>query len=181
MSFSMVESHRCIFIDAYMMIIILLGNIHARILLHDTQESRIKEQFDCIYYTDDATVQYCRRSGDAWIFNGSNEECLNDRKQFSFQHLLEQNTSPEDALEWSSSIERADDYASIFYAEQNINLVGDEFLCHCARSGTFGKYCQYNLLDDATTFEDLVHRQFKQKEIDSWVPRNTVLFFVIQH
>ncbi|CAF3575028.1 unnamed protein product, partial [Rotaria sp. Silwood2] len=42
------------------------------------------------------------------------------------------------------------------------------FLCHCVRPGTFGKHCEYTLLDANESFNDAIIAQFKQKKIDPW-------------
>jgi hypothetical protein len=95
-------------------------------------------------------------------------DCLNGGQKLFFKELLEQNISPTDVLQWSSSVERADDYADVFYQQQSLNMISNEFLCNCTQTGTFGKFCGYKLLDDTATFDDAIAAQFAQKKKDPW-------------
>ncbi|CAF1660581.1 unnamed protein product, partial [Rotaria sp. Silwood1] len=67
----------------------------------------------------------------------------------------------------------ADIYASIFYNQSQIEYDSynndDRFLCNCTKPGTFGKYCEYELTHHATSFNEAMEAQFKdKKEGDSW-------------
>ncbi|CAF1134774.1 unnamed protein product [Adineta steineri] len=75
--------------------------------------------------------------------------CLNG-KRWSFSELLSNEISPWDVLSWSSGIEKADDYARVFY-NRSENFEDDPFLCQCLE-GFLGKKCEYQLLFDPSSF-----------------------------
>ncbi|CAF1136975.1 unnamed protein product [Adineta steineri] len=160
------------FMNRSLITVLFFMNIQARIFLFDTEDSRRVEQHDCLYYTSDVSVKYCRRSNNGSTLDRSSFTCFNGGEQLSFQYLLEQNISPQEILQWNSSIERADDYASFFYYRDEKNLMNDEFLCHCIHPGTFGKYCEYHFLDGALTFEQSIKQQFEQKEKNHWAAQH---------
>ncbi|CAF0966264.1 unnamed protein product [Adineta steineri] len=93
--------------------------------------------------------------------------CQNDGHQWNFTDLIEKRIRPSEVLLWSSSVEMADKYASIFY---NSSIYFDEncFLCQCTKSGTFGKFCEYQLTHESESFEAAIDAQFEQKKSDQW-------------
>ncbi|CAF3833592.1 unnamed protein product, partial [Rotaria sp. Silwood1] len=62
----------------------------------------------------------------------------------------------------------ADMYARVFYNRLLVKDDDDRFLCNCTISGTFGKYCEYQLTHGATSFSQAIEAQFRQKADDSW-------------
>jgi hypothetical protein len=150
-------------------VVVLLEFGYARVLLYDTESSSTVEYLDCIYHTEDSIVKYCLRPGETLSLNRAGIRCINGGQKLFFFTLTEQNISPTTVLQWSSSIERADDYASVFYNAQNNNITNtDDFLCNCTEPGTFGKYCEYFLLGASESFDDAIVAQFAQKEADPW-------------
>jgi len=139
---------------------------YGRILLYDTEDS-VLEQFDCIYYTAyGERVSYCRRIGTGtFTIDWEYTSCLNDGTMWSFKQLIEQNKKPSEILSWSSSVEKADNYAHLYY---NRSMKCDDcWLCQC-KPGTFGIFCQYQLTHDAHSFEESINKQFQQKDEDQW-------------
>jgi hypothetical protein len=140
---------------------------HAHILLYDTETNNIGQYFFCIHITNDTTMKYCRRWNSTGSFNLElGDECVNGGKQLLFVDLDEQKISPAEVLVWSSSVERADDYANFYYNKQLVSK--NDSLCNCTRPGTFGLRCEFELLHEAITFEDAIESQFKQKKDDPW-------------
>ncbi|CAF4167986.1 unnamed protein product, partial [Adineta steineri] len=76
--------------------------------------------------------------------------CLNG-KRWSFSELLSNEISPWDVLSWSSSVEKADDYARVFY-NRSKNFEDEPFLCQCSE-GFLGKKCEYQLPFDPSSFK----------------------------
>ncbi|CAF1486919.1 unnamed protein product [Adineta ricciae] len=151
-----------------LVIFLFFVDIQAGIFLFDTQDSRLVEQYDCIYHTTDVSIKYCRRPGTNITLDRSKNDCFNGGERLSFQSLLEQHISPQDILQWNSSLERVDDYASFFYNTHQTNLKGGEYFCRCIQPGTFGKSCEYHFLDGATSFAQAIKEQFEEKQRNPW-------------
>jgi hypothetical protein len=157
------------FVEFLAIFVVLFAFSHARVLLYDTEISIDIEYFDCIYHTEDSIVKYCRRLSRSGLSNRPELECANGGQKLFFNNLHEKNISSTEILQWSSSIERADDYASIFYHSQdNVTINLGDYLCNCTQPGTFGKYCQYVLLGATKSFDDVIIAQFAQKKADPW-------------
>jgi hypothetical protein len=144
---------------------------HSRVLLYNTENEESVEKFDCVYYmhNDGEEISYCRRPGGNLTIDRHRNECDNQGEKKLFRDLLKQEINPSDILDWSSSVEMVDIYVSIFNNRSLIDDNDDRFLCNCTKPGTFGKYCEYQLTHDATSFGEAIKAQFKQKEDgDSW-------------
>ena len=139
---------------------------NGRVLLYNTINIKTSsEKFDCVYVRDPVEldrggnhagkVPYCRRPdiGDDFIKVTNN--CENGGQLKYFVTLLEKNVQPFEVLEWTSNIEIADEYAVFYYNNDSMIKPNEieHFLCHCTRSGTFDKYCQYQLTHGANSFE----------------------------
>ncbi|CAF1067220.1 unnamed protein product [Adineta steineri] len=135
-----------------------------RIFLYNTENSAMSEQFDCIYEQDDigydigsvaGTTLYCRRAFTPGKLERVFDKCENDGQKKSFVKLLNENVSPNEVLEWSSSIEAADNYAALYYTNHSLISANDldQFLCHCKHPTTFGKYCEYKLTFGANSLK----------------------------
>jgi len=145
----------------------LINLIHAHIYLYDTEVSDIAQYTDCIYWTTNAPMKYCRREFTTKLFNSTiDDDCINGGEKWFFDDLVKRNISPTEVLSWGSSVERADDYAYFYYNKKQ--KFTEEFLCNCIRPGTFGIMCEYELLHEVITFEDAIESQFKQKQEDPW-------------
>lgn len=154
-----------------MIFCLFVVSVDGKILLFQSENHQEIERYDCIYYTYKKTVplKYCRQSGSPVTLNRLFSECFNDGKKFSFQSLLEQNISPRDILQWNSSLEQVDYYASFFSnRSKTLTTTIDTFLCRCIQPGTFGKFCEYKLVDDALTFEQSIEEQFEEKRKNPW-------------
>ena len=79
-----------------------------------------------------------------------------------FRDLLRDNISPHDILRWSSSIETVDNYARVF-SNRSATFRTTDFLCHCIRPESFGKYCEYELMFGSLSFDDSIINQFLMK------------------
>jgi hypothetical protein len=146
---------------------------YSRVLLYNTENEEAVEKFDCIYYThnDGGEISYCRRLGGILPLDRHINECDNQGEKKLFRDLINQEINPSNILDWSSSIEMVDMYASVFNDRSLIDDDDKRFLCKCTKSGTFGKYCEYQLTHNATLFGEAIKVQFGQKEKDkddSW-------------
>ncbi|CAF0861978.1 unnamed protein product [Adineta ricciae] len=95
--------------------------------------------------------------------------CWNGHR-WSFDELLKNEISPWDILSWSSSVEKAADYARVFYNRSEI-FEEDSFLCNCTE-GFFGRWCEYTLLFDSSLFskalKTLFHAHTNSQERQNW-------------
>lgn len=132
--------------------------------LFDTENGRMIEEYDCIYHTTNTSVKYCRRPGTNVTLARSNNKCVHGATRLSFQSLFEENISPDDLLQWNVSLEQVDDYAYFIHLRQQTNRTINEYLCRCIEPGTFGKFCEYQFLDETTSFEESINAQFAEKE-----------------
>lgn len=144
-----------------------------RVLIYNTENDQSSEKFDCVYYKDDNDyddeVAYCQRLSDAPLPNRDEMECKNLAIKIFFQDLIDQDIEPTDALEYSSNVELADLYARVFYNRSLLAENAKQFICNCTLSGTFGRYCEYQLTHDKTYFSETITAQFDQKARgDSW-------------
>lgn len=142
---------------------------HAQIFLYSTHDDPFTNTFDCLY-THDSLISYCQRLAVHRPLHRHQTHCQNHATQLFFRDLIDQNIHPQQALRWSWTIEMADLYASFFY---NTSLFSpshqDLFVCNCTQTGTFGKYCEYQLTHHQTTFGQALDKQFNQKKDgDSW-------------
>jgi hypothetical protein len=152
--------------------VFILTGTAGRILLYHTENDQTVEKFDCVYHVhnDGEDTPYCRRLFDDKPLNRTEIMCYNGGSLVSFRDLIIRNISPDNVLEWSSSIEKADLYARFFYNQSSIEDTDETFLCNCTQPGTFGKYCEYQLTHDTKLFSDAIKAQFEQKKNgDSWL------------
>ncbi len=117
------------------------------VYLYNTHDNLSVELYDCI---TDTNLPYCRclfepitlqRDQTTWY-------CDHDGIPHTFLSLFSKNVSVSKVLhEWSSSIEKADEYAR--YKKQrkyNEAVDSDEkYLCECINPQSFGKHCEYIL------------------------------------
>ncbi|CAF3784182.1 unnamed protein product [Rotaria sp. Silwood1] len=151
---------------------VLIFNItDGRVLLYNTENKNSVERFNCLYYVpnDGEEISYCRRRGGNQSLNRHRTECDNQGEKQLFRDLIKQETYPSIILKWSSSVEMADLYASVFFNRSFIDDGADQFVCNCTMPGTFGKYCEYQLTHQKESFDDAVKAQFEQKQTgNSW-------------
>ncbi|CAF3375038.1 unnamed protein product [Rotaria socialis] len=148
-----------------LIVLALLIQSHGCILLYETENNESAEYKDCVYYNseDDSTIKYCFRYINSSILQTPYTNCTTNGEQRFFQDLLANNVSPITILTWSSSIEMVDKYAYFFY-NRSVVLNTNDFLCNCTRRGSFGKYCEYELLFGALTVSDSFLIQFEIKK-----------------
>jgi hypothetical protein len=144
---------------------------HGQILLYNTENKETAEKFDCVYdipnYGEE--ISYCRRPGANQSVNRYRNECDHQGERKPFRDLIDQEIHPNIVHKWSSSIDMADLYASVFYNRSLIHDNDDQFVCNCTTAGTFGKYCEYQLTHETKTFREAIRAQFQQKRNgDSW-------------
>ncbi|CAF0897048.1 unnamed protein product [Adineta steineri] len=95
--------------------------------------------------------------------------CKNQGEKKLFHDLLNHNVNPSVILHWISSVKMVDMYARVFYNRSLIEVNDDRFVCNCTQSGTFGKYCEYQLTHEADLFSEAIKAQYEQREDgDSW-------------
>jgi hypothetical protein len=148
--------------------ILLSSRTQEHILLYQTENSEPAEHFDCIFHTmQEETIPYCRKlNSEGWYVNRSYSTCQNDAEEWTYERLYKMNISPSEVLKWSSSVQKADNYAK-FYFDQNKNEdLGNDSICNCTQSSTFGKYCEYQLTHEVDSFEDAITAQLYQKATD---------------
>jgi len=132
------------------------------VLLFETEKRATFERYDCVYYTrKNESIPYCRRP---YSVSLPHEElfntCQNGGILVNFSILIANNITPHEVLQWSSSVEMADIFASVYYSRTTrVNYT----LCNCTKSGTFGKYCEYELTHDVRTVEEAIEKQFDVK------------------
>ena len=151
--------------------VFIFTNTHGRVLLYNTENEEAVEKFDCVYYIPNhgEEISYCQRPRENKTLNRYRNECGTQGEKILFRELVDQNIHPSIILDWSSSIEIADSYANVFYNRSLIDINDDQFVCKCTKSGTFGKYCEYQLTHEKKSFRDALTAQFEQKRTgDSW-------------
>jgi hypothetical protein len=105
-------------------------------------------------------VKYCRQLNESQPLDRHfNQSCYNDGILWTFEELALQNVSVSDILRWSSSIEQVDRYSK--YLSNSSLDVGDQNICNCTNSSSFGKFCEYEFYHDSTTFSDAIIQQFE--------------------
>lgn len=120
------------------------------------------EEQDCVYYTQESTVKYCVRLGEVISLSIESKNCFYGEK-WNFSDLLIKEISPWEVLSWSSSIEKADNYARVFY-NRSEEWDQEQFVCNCTQSGSFGKNCQYQLALDFSSFSENLKMMFRNKK-----------------
>ena len=151
-----------VILNVILFIVSSIGTNAGHILLYNTDNTVEMEAFDCIYYVNGQTVEFCRRPGKNNEHQSDFSECQAGGQKWTYRELLEHNITPWQVLWWSSSVEKTDDYASIFYNQSMVD-VPDGFLCNCTIEGSFGKNCEYELLFDRTSFNKAIMIAFEHK------------------
>ena len=148
-----------------MIVLVLLRQSQGYLFLYATETAESKEYRDCIFYNsqDGSRIKYCLRPGNSTILQRTHKDCTKYGEKWLFMDLLANNTSPHDILKWSSSIEMVDNYAHFFY-NRLADVPQDDFLCRCTQRGSFGMYCEYELLFGIGTIPDLFNIQFELKK-----------------
>jgi hypothetical protein len=148
---------------------ILANACQGSLLIYDTEDSNSLEHYDCIFYTlNNETVSYCQQlDSGPWQLDRSDASCQNDGVEWTFESLYAANITPNELLQWSSSIEKADDYAA-FYFDNKKDDLSDTTVCNCTKPGTFGLNCEYQLTHGMHSIEAAIHAQFTEKDIDEW-------------
>ena len=150
---------------AFLTLVLIFPVTYGGIQLYDTENEPALEKFDCIYYIPNygEEISYCRRLRGSEPLDRKRTECANQGEKKLFRDLLHQEMNPNNILGWSSSVEMADMYASVFY---NRLFMDELFVCNCTKPGTFGKYCEYQLTHEANSFPEAIKAQFEQKKKD---------------
>lgn len=142
------------------------------VFLYNSENDPMTDKFDCIYRTNNNNgdeISYCQRLKTREQLSRNKQVCENQAVKVSFLDLVNKNIEPNEVLLWSSSVEMADLYASVFYNRTLIKIDDDRFICNCTKRGTFGKYCEYQLTHNADDFSTAAKAQFEQKQVgDSW-------------
>jgi hypothetical protein len=124
-------------------------------LLYNTEDSISTQYYDCIYYTNLANS----------IQGVKHQNCSNRGKLLPFSQLKVMNISPDNVLEWSTSVEQVDKYAKYF--AQNTSITASDFyLCNCTNPDVFGKYCEYKFYSNRLTFDQSITKQFEPTNDD---------------
>lgn len=128
--------------------------INANIYIYPTEDHLAIEYYDCIGYEDRL---YCIRPGQAipLIRDAMNPHCYHNGILHSFASLQSKNISAYTILhKWKSTIEKAEEYARFLRLE----LQDDGYLCQCRDRQTFGKMCEYRLMEG-----DPLHNALKKR------------------
>jgi hypothetical protein len=143
-------------------IIYVYGN-NGFVLLYDTEDQNSVQYNDCIYSMKEPEISYCQRKELLSNFTPQKQnKCLQGGKKWLFGTLLQHGITPSEVLKWSSTVEMADNYADVYY--NNSTYTNTSFLCNCTKPSTFGKYCEYRLTHNSTTFEESMILQFATKK-----------------
>lgn len=145
-------------ISILIVIIATIGQCKSSVLIYNTENSRDAGEANCIFYEESSTVKYCVRSNPIIVEARNMTVCVHGKK-WHFSELLEKRISPWHILSWSSSVEKADVYARLFYNHSE-TLEEDPFLCNC-NEGYFGKSCEYALIFDPSSFGKNLQRLFR--------------------
>lgn len=143
------------------------------ILISHTENSRSLQYYDCLHHLDrdNYVVKYCRQLNESrQLQRDFPEQCYHNGKLWSFEELSARNISPSDVLQWSSSIEITDRYSR--YLSDHSLVADDQYVCNCTNPSSFGKFCEYELYNGATSVKDALNKQFQFLEIvDAYHPR----------
>lgn len=131
--------------------------------LYHTEDSSSVEFYDCIHYKNDSNVLFCQRSGNASELNRLHQTCSSDSKNLSYADLQELNISTHQVLQWSSSIEKADEYAAYLSNNSLFDTTENTYICNCSNPSIFGKFCEYRLLFNSQSFDQTIRTQFEMK------------------
>lgn len=147
--------------------IFCLNTVQAYIYVYDTEDGVSFEKMYCIYHGIDV-IPYCQRLDPYFILNSSVvNTCYNGGRRMNFSMLKATGIEPDVVLRWSSSIEKADDYAAFLYHSSSSTSLTteDSFLCDCSvlGEGIFGKFCTLKLMYGATTILDALQEQFSYR------------------
>lgn len=159
-----------VIIVLWYLLIVFVQDCDPFVLLYDTENSLLTDYYDCVYHESEeaSPVKYCRRlaTGARFVRDKKQEiGCSNKGLKMLFEELRQKNTTPNDLLLRSVSIEDADRYAAYLVAI-NISDANNDTLCLCTEPRTFGKYCEY-LYEVESSFSDNLIEQFNSK-IDYW-------------
>ncbi|CAF0857990.1 unnamed protein product [Adineta steineri] len=134
--------------------------------LYNTEDSSSVELYDCINFKNDSNVIYCRRPGKVIDLNRHRQTCSSYGTKIDYTTLQRLNISVDEVLRWSSSVEKADEYAaylsntSVFDDTENLSL------CNCTNLSVFGKFCEYQLFFDSQSFHDIIETLFEMRYKD---------------
>lgn len=102
-------NRRMLFLSVYRAMILILYLIpyfihisQSYVELYHTEDSSSIEIYDCIHYKNESNVLFCRRPGNIFELNRRQKICFPDSKNLFFSN----------SQQWSSSIEKADEYAA---------------------------------------------------------------------
>ena len=146
----------------------LLHQSQSDVQLYNTEDSSSLEFYDCIHHKGDSHVKYCRRPGKAIVLDRRMQSCSLSGKRVTYADLRRLGIAPNQVLHWSSSVEKAAEYAAYLFNESISSDTQSAFLCNCSTPSTFGKYCEYQLLLDSRSFQDTIEIQFEMKTEDPY-------------
>ncbi|UJR19255.1 hypothetical protein I4U23_022384 [Adineta vaga] len=113
--------------------------------------------YDCLLFDQ---IQFCRRPNINESFDRNRSKCDHNGKPIMFNYLAEYNITGEQVLQWSTSIDKADQYARWYRSyERKSNQL---FICNCSIPGTFGSFCEYKyeFYNKDSTFQSTVEKVF---------------------
>jgi hypothetical protein len=138
--------------------------------LYHTEDSSSLEFYDCIHYKNDSNVKYCRRPGKVIELKRQHyQTCSPGSKNITYADLQQLNISVNEVLQWSSSIEKADEYAAYLFNNSFFYDAENKFLCNCSDPSVFGKFCEYELFFHSQSFHNTITTQFEMKFDDVYM------------
>ena len=149
-----------------LVILLLLPLIESRLDLYNTQDSPSVELYDCVQH---AKLFYCRRPTEPLALRREQTlgQCFHQGRAHRFVDLRMANISVARILrEWKSSIEMVEEYSS-YLQQWERSIDDDKYLCQCTLPQSFGKYCEYSLLQ-GKTFAQSVEWQWKMRVKNDW-------------
>ena len=122
--------------------------------LYQTDKTLMMSAFghDCLYHDPgdgmlsfEGLIPFCLRSEIAKQSDDQDNTCYG--KQLSFQQLKSYNIRIKDLFWWNAPIDIIELYAKYLLSD---NLVDDkdQYYCNCSDLWRFGKFCQYDIVED---------------------------------
>ena len=147
-------------------IVAMIDQCTSPILVYNTENTLLAGEVLCMFYQrivypGTSTVKYCIRFKPAITYINRNSTICLHGDIWHFSALLEKEISPWEILSWSSTVEKAEDYARIFY-NRSEPFGENSFLCNCTE-GYFGKSCEYQLLLHSSLFSKALEKLFESR------------------
>jgi len=130
------------------MLIIFLPVIRGNIHLSNTEDGFSIEYYDCFNHRN---ISYCRRPSIPIDLHRDNLNgiCFHNGKAHSFEELISNNIRIDQILiSWRLPFEMIEDYLRYLSFDLDKNIENKKYLCECTNIRSFGKNCEYLLVNE---------------------------------